>query len=398
MTIEIKQSTAHTFLLGPFVDKDDGVAVETGLATAMDSATTGIRLSKNGGSMADRNDATVPVHDEDGFYTVVLNTTDTNTLGLLQVEYSEPATALPAWKDFSVVTANYWDSKYGADIRQVDLIEIGGVAQSATDLKDFADDGYDPGSNKITGCVLTDTVTTNSDMRGTENAALASVLGALADAAADGDPTSADTIMQYLKQIINTLEGAVGLPIFPAEQAPGANISMVEVLRAIHADVTGIAGSAMIGTNSAALASEVTAARMSELDAGTGGKMANQVDIIQTDTSTDIPALLPSALINGKMDSDMEAINDDTAAAVSLKTSMGQVISGAAEGTPTVTTIQTDLAETQDDIYIGRTVIFTSGAAKDEATDITDYTGSTGTLEVTALANAPASTDTFIII
>jgi len=40
----------------------------------------------------------------------------------------------------------------------------------------------------------------------------------------------------------------------------------------------------MRGTDNAALASEVTAARMSELDAGTGGKMANQVDLIKTGT------------------------------------------------------------------------------------------------------------------
>jgi len=159
-TIEIKQSTAVTFLLGPFVDKTDGVAVETGLATAMDNATTGIRVSKNGGNMADRNDATAPVHDEDGFYTIVLSTTDTDTLGHLQVEYTEVATALPAWMTFSVVTANYWDTKYGADVFTADLTQMGGVAQSATDLKDFADAGYNPATNKVTGVLLTDTVTT----------------------------------------------------------------------------------------------------------------------------------------------------------------------------------------------------------------------------------------------
>ena len=54
----------------------------------------------------------------------------------------------------------------------------------------------------------------------------------------------------------------------------------------------------MVGTNNAALASVCTEARLSELDAGTAGKMANQVDVIQIDTTTDIPALigaLPSA-------------------------------------------------------------------------------------------------------
>ena len=44
------------------------------------------------------------------------------------------------------------------------LISILGTPQSATDLKDFADDGYDPGTNKVQGVVLVDTTTTNTDM------------------------------------------------------------------------------------------------------------------------------------------------------------------------------------------------------------------------------------------
>jgi len=41
---------------------------------------------------------------------------------------------------------------------------VGGVVQSATDLKDFADTGYDPSTHKVQGVVLTDTCTTNTDM------------------------------------------------------------------------------------------------------------------------------------------------------------------------------------------------------------------------------------------
>ncbi len=40
------------------------------------------------------------------------------------------------------------------------LTQIGGATQSATDLKDFADDGYDPATNKVQGVVLVDTLTT----------------------------------------------------------------------------------------------------------------------------------------------------------------------------------------------------------------------------------------------
>jgi hypothetical protein len=55
----------------------------------------------------------------------------------------------------------------------VNLTQIGGVAQSATDLKDFADAGYDPATDQITGVKLTDlvtacttvtTTTTNTDL------------------------------------------------------------------------------------------------------------------------------------------------------------------------------------------------------------------------------------------
>jgi hypothetical protein len=53
------------------------------------------------------------------------------------------------------------------------LTKIGGVAQSMTDLKDFADDGYDPATNKVQGVVLVDACIINADQRGTDNALLA---------------------------------------------------------------------------------------------------------------------------------------------------------------------------------------------------------------------------------
>ncbi len=44
------------------------------------------------------------------------------------------------------------------------VVQLGGVTQSATDLKDFADDGYDPSTNKVQGVVLTDTTTTLTNL------------------------------------------------------------------------------------------------------------------------------------------------------------------------------------------------------------------------------------------
>jgi len=94
----------------------------------------------------------------------------------------------------------------------------------------------------------------------------------------------------------------------------------------------------------------------------------------------------------------LKELNDDATAAIRLALSAAAIEVGACEGTPSTSVIQTDLAEAQDDIYIGAVVIFTSGAARGERTDITDYVGATGTITVTPLANAPAAADTFVLI
>jgi hypothetical protein len=133
-------------------------------------------------------------------------------------------------------------------VPKVDLDQIGGVVQSLTDFKDFVDTGYVPVTHSV---ALVDTTTTNTDMVGTDNAALASVLGALNNVAAAGEVTDVDTLMQYIKQLINILIGTPGITAFPAEAAPGNAVSLAEVIRAIHADVTGLNGSVMVGTNGA---------------------------------------------------------------------------------------------------------------------------------------------------
>jgi len=160
MGLWLKQSTAVDVIVGPFVDKTDGNTAETALTVTQAE----VRLSKNGGNMAQKNEATSLVHDELGYYDCNLDATDTNTLGRLQLMIHESADALPVYHEYMVVTANVYDTLCSTDKIQSDLTQIGGVAQSATDLKDFADAGYDPATNKVQGVVLVDTTTTNTDM------------------------------------------------------------------------------------------------------------------------------------------------------------------------------------------------------------------------------------------
>jgi hypothetical protein len=137
--IYLKQSTAVTLKIGPFLDETDGKTAETGLTIAQ----ADVRLSKNGGDIAQKGEATSCTHDELGIYGCPLNATDTGTLGRLQLWVHESG-ALPVWHDFMVITANVYDSLFSTDKLRIDVDQIAGGSQSAIDLKDFADAGYDP--------------------------------------------------------------------------------------------------------------------------------------------------------------------------------------------------------------------------------------------------------------
>ena len=49
----LKQSTAYTFRLGPFLDDTDGKTAETGLTISQ----ADVRLSKGGGNFAQKNES-----------------------------------------------------------------------------------------------------------------------------------------------------------------------------------------------------------------------------------------------------------------------------------------------------------------------------------------------------
>ena len=120
---ELRHNTAAVSIrVGPFLDSTDGVTPETGLTIVQ----ADVRLSKNGGAGAQKTDTSGGTHDEFGYYTTGINTTDNGTLGRFRVTVNI-AGALPVWEDFMVVSQQYYDAKYGSSKQQVDLREIGGV-------------------------------------------------------------------------------------------------------------------------------------------------------------------------------------------------------------------------------------------------------------------------------
>ena len=106
----LRQSTAVDVLIGPFVEDSDADTPTTGL-------TLDVELSKNGQALANKNDATAPVHDAagtvDGYYNCELDTTDTNTVGQLTL-VAHHADALPIRLDFQVMTQSRYDDMFAS--------------------------------------------------------------------------------------------------------------------------------------------------------------------------------------------------------------------------------------------------------------------------------------------
>lgn len=95
---------------------------------------------------------------------------------------------------------------------------------------------------------------------------------------------------------------------------------------------------------------------------------------------------------------DARKISTSSTAADNLEAGALAVVVSTCAASSTTTTVNTNLTEATDDHYNGRVIIFTSGALAYQASDITDYNGTTKALTVTALTEAPANSDAFVIV
>jgi hypothetical protein len=158
----LKQSTATTLLLGPFLDSTDGVTAETALTISQSD----VLLWKEGGTtLAQKNESTSCTHRSNGLYTCPVNTTDTNTVGTLVVSVAESG-AIPIRQDYLVLPANAYDSLVaGSDLLQVDMQEINGSTSPADNLALSAGEIYpftvdNTGFTATTTALDTSTITT----------------------------------------------------------------------------------------------------------------------------------------------------------------------------------------------------------------------------------------------
>lgn len=260
MAIPLKQSAASQEIpLGYFLDSTDGNTEETALTIA----NTDIKLWKNGAVVLANKNAGGATHISNGIYYAVLDATDTDTSGPLVI-FVHVTGALAIRLECVVYPANVFDSLFSTDKLQVDLVSLGDDAQSLTDLKDFADAGYDPATNKVQGVVLVDTVTTVTG--GATAANQTTIINRLGDFAGSG----LNTIKGFLQAMFRKDAGVSGANT-PSEineienTFTGAYDGATDSQEATR-DTAPI-GTAMRGTDNAALASVCTEGRLAELDA-----------------------------------------------------------------------------------------------------------------------------------
>jgi len=313
MTLFLKQSTAKVISFGPFLDKSDGVTLETGLVSALDHASTGIKLSKNGGAMTIRHaTVTATTYDALGMYRVTLDTTDTNALGTLRIAFEEAATCLPVWQDVMVLPANVYDSLVGgSDILDVSMTQILGTAVSTPATAGILDVNIKNAANTAwaSGAITAASLATDAAAE-------------IADAVWDADKdtyNNADTMGEQLNSTLASvaaLSGQIGAPV-------GASIS---------ADIAALptaaenADAVWDEANADHVAAGSTGKKLSDLSAATpldAAGVRSAIGLATANLDSQLDAL-PTAAENGA------ATWDAARAAHSTAGTFGQAVSGVA--------------------------------------------------------------------
>lgn len=412
---DLQANTAVDVIIGPFVDETNGKDAETGLTITQAE----VRLSKNGGNMAQKNEATSLTHDELGNYVCKLNTTDTNAEGLLTLMIHESG-ALPIKMDYTVLCQAAYISKYTAKdtgFMGVDIAAISADTTAADNLELFTEvleNGtglIDAGTFKagaIDASAIANAAIDNatfaadvgSTAHGTNIIALAvrkileelnldHLLKVDTTVAADGDLEDyvvAGTVMAHVmsankdvtgfKCTTDSLEAQkVHADTIKAEttlivEDTGTTLENRQVTIAV--DVAGLDGDGMVGTDNAALASVLGAAVGASISA----------DIAAVKTVADA----------------VQVVTDNLAA--SATTIVSGTVSWDNSNATTVNLWSDDITTAAADHYNGRIIIFTSGTLQNQATDITDYVvdAGEGKFTFTALTSAPADNVTFVIV
>jgi len=341
----LKTNTAVIVTVGPFYDKTDGVTIETALTITNEritmtadtddgAAPTNILDNVTGATSGTSNDLNYITGNDAGMMQLELSAANVNRLGRMFLSITDAANHCPVFHEFMVLPAVIYDAMIlGTDLFDVSVTQLGGVAQSLTDLKDFADDGYDPATNKVQGVVLTDTVTTytgNTPQTGDSFARIGATGSGLTSLATQASVNTIDdfidTEVAAIQADLDDIQTRLPAALTTGTSDSGTTTTMVDAARTeadtdywkglwIRFTSGNISGQTRLITGFTPASDTITFAPVTTQAVGTHTYEilpANRVDLGQWLGST------PNALVSSRVDALVGAMGTDVLTAASL--------------------------------------------------------------------------------
>lgn len=138
----LRKGTTVIISVGPFLDYQDGVSLETGLTVTACNVT--IILDDDDGTAPNIILNTAPtasggsndmVHIANGLYSLELTNTQTNYNGRLIIMITDPDVHLPVWHEFTILPSQVYDSLVaGSDLLDANASQVGGTSQTGVDI------------------------------------------------------------------------------------------------------------------------------------------------------------------------------------------------------------------------------------------------------------------------
>jgi hypothetical protein len=353
------------------IDYRDGVrAGLTALPNAAADAAGGLVISDAGGLDIDTMDSHISTFALSG----VTASTVTDKTGY---SISGTKTTLDALNDVSTTEVN---TQVDTALSDIGLDHLVSASVTGTDITD----------NSIIARMVSKSATADWDSFDNTTDALE----AIADSAG-GDATAANqtTIINHLTDVKGT-----------------SFVKDTHSLTDITADVTGINGAAMRGTDSALLAASApTNFGDLAITASTGrvtvGTNADKTGYSISGSITTLDGLndpTAAAIADAVLDESLSGHNTGGTLGKSIRQVKEGVVSAEStvnDASATRTSFVTDLASAVDDFYNDKILVFISGALEGQGRIISDYNGTTKAVTFDeATTSAPANGDGFIIL
>lgn len=348
MTQILRQSTQVVVRIGPAVAVGDGFTPVTGLTL---SGADEAELLKAAGAatVSIAGNTFAAISGADGWYDLTLSTTDTNTIGTLDVVVNDDSLILPIFARFQVIEEAAYDAMYAASAAPPSAAAIADAVwdEDATAHQTQGTFGQaigDPAAdtNSIYKAVVTDAAgaTVGVDIVAVK-AETAAILADTAEIGAAGAGLTAinlpDQAMNITGNITGNLSGSVGsvtgavgsvtgltpatvhsdLDDIQAKIGTPANLGGGATLAGNLSDIEsqtddiGVAGAGLTALASAAAVADLpTNAELATALAAADDAVLAAVAAVQADTDN-IQTRLPAALsAGGNMKSDVKEVND----------------------------------------------------------------------------------------